>query len=232
MSKKTYQDPGRFLMCELPRRTPCLSCERKDQDKDRCARTCKRLTAFINDEAWDDIPIPDLNETVNLPPVIMCKKCGEKPATLNLHGRVVNGLCGYCMNKTMREAKERKSMMEEIEKTSAKRARPGEKKVCEYPDCDRPCKARGLCSKHYDAWIRGRLSGRPEYKRIQNRRKKKKKKTVVETFPESQIAVDLSRYPYLRDLVFSTAQRLYVTPEHVIISMLGQAAARAKRSDQ
>lgn len=31
--------------------------------------------------------------------------------------------------------------------------------TCRVPGCDRPAKARGLCSRHYGQWYRGRLDG-------------------------------------------------------------------------
>jgi len=216
----------------MKHQSPCLNCERKDEDKTHCSKECQRLLAYINSESWEDLPIPDLNETSNLTPqIIMCKKCGKKPATLNSAGRVVNGLCGYCMGVIMNKAKREKNVTKKTGEKSGKRAKPGEKKVCEFPECDNPHKARGLCSMHYGKWIRGDLPGWPKYK--QRRPKKAKMKSrgqVVETIPESQVAIDLTRFPGLRDIIFSMARRLYVTPEHVIISMLGQAVAARPES--
>lgn len=215
----------------MKKQSPCLECERKDDDKTLCAKRCQRLIAYVNGELYDDIPIPDLKpQDREKQDVIMCKKCGEKPATLTSAGQAINGLCDYCQSKTMLEAKRKKSLMKKTGEKSDKRARPGEKNGCEYPDCDRPYKARGLCSMHHGKWIRGKLSDWPKYNVIMPSRRPKKNKMklrgrVVETIPESQITVDLSRYPKLRDLVFSTALRLYVTPEHVIISMIARAVA-------
>uniref|UniRef100_A0A6M3ITW6 Putative ribbon-helix-helix protein repressor n=1 Tax=viral metagenome TaxID=1070528 RepID=A0A6M3ITW6_9ZZZZ len=35
--------------------------------------------------------------------VIMCNRCGERPAVLRKNGQVVNGLCGHCRQEIIRE---------------------------------------------------------------------------------------------------------------------------------
>lgn len=46
----------------------------------------------------------------------ICKDCGERPAMLNKNGKVVNGKCGMCQAKALREARQKKKAAEE-EKT-------------------------------------------------------------------------------------------------------------------
>lgn len=111
-------------------------------------------------------------------------------------------------------------------------------KVCEVDGCDRPIKAQRKCGAHYDAWRQGSLPGYPPYKRVRPRvqrkvkakpKKTKRARKVIQTLPDSQIVLDLSRYPKLRDMVFVTAQKFFVTPEHVLIGLAGEALAAKKK---
>jgi len=206
-------------------RSPCLSCERKNESKEKCAKKCERLDAYQRDGEWsEDQSIPGI-----------CNKCNEHSAVLRKDGKMVNGLCGFCMSKASTAAKRRKSAM-------------GKDKICDVPGCSRPARARGKCVPCYDKWRAGTLPGQPPFKVIQPQKPRKTRKQkpdqlksqrpgkvrvsrgkVVETIPESQVIVDLGRYPQLRDIVFETARRLMVTPEHIVIGLVGEALA-AKNS--
>jgi hypothetical protein len=52
---------------------------------------------------------------------------------------------------------------------------------------------------------------------------------TVETLPESQVIVDLSAYPQLRDAVFTRAQKLLLTPSHILITLAAEALAAGRQ---
>ena len=190
----------------MSKKSPCWTCERVNEDKNKCAPICKRLVAFINGLDWrtEDIPRPE--------------ELGEAQSESQQGSTIEPG---------------------PISAKRSKRLPPQKGKTCEFPGCDLPHKSRGLCSKHHSQWMAGKLPGWPPYKVIMPQMKRKQKKgpkkksaprkrplRVIETLPESQLIIDLSRYPRLRDIIFSTATKLYVTPEHVIISLAGEAISR------
>lgn len=119
---------------------------------------------------------------------------------------------------------------------------PDNSKTCKVPGCDRPVKARGLCGPCYDKWRSRGIPGMPKFEAIRPQKKKttkppktptkqaKREPRVVETFPASEIALDLGQCPRIRDIVFSVARQYCVTPQHVVISLMGQAVASRKES--
>jgi hypothetical protein len=40
-------------------RSPCVTCHRKNEDKNKCAPICKRLDAFQRGNDYSGLPIPD-----------------------------------------------------------------------------------------------------------------------------------------------------------------------------
>lgn len=173
--------------------TPCLSCERKEKDKNRCAMKCERRRAFLDGEEWPGLPIPVIEEEVE-------------------------------------EAKD-EHQPKAVAPGGASNIKKQGKRICEVDGCDKTVKASGKCNKHYLRWTRGKLPGYPRGKRKVKPKPKAKRQRpkaggkVVETLPESQIVVDLSRYPALRDKIFIMAQRFFVTPEHVLMGLAGEAMA-------
>ena len=122
-------------------------------------------------------------------------------------------------------------------------------KTCEVEGCTGPAKARGKCGKHYDMWRQGRLEGFPPFKATRKRKKasawaivpakqpskqeprRSAKPETVTSIAEFRFRVDLTLYPKLRDCVVKTADKFLVTPEHVMISLMGEGlAARQKEA--
>lgn len=194
----------------MSNQTPCRTCVRVHKDKKNCSVICKRLVAFVNGEDWqtEDIPTPE--------------ELGESQA------------------KTQEGSASEPAAAKKTD--SRKTCLQKKAKTCEVPGCNRSHKSRGLCGPCYDKWRQGRLPNWPPYNLIEpqkgRRRKSKVKKEIprqkpsraIETLPESQLIIDLARYPRLRDIIFSTANKLYVTPEHVIISLAGEAISNREKA--
>lgn len=175
-------------------RSPCLTCERKDLSKDKCAGICDRLDAFQRGNDYEDVPIPTAEEP------------GEG-------GRVA-------------------------EDPKPKGDAMPAKKLCAIDETHGPAKCRGLCLKCYEDWRHGRIVHPTEGAFVVIHRRSPRKKappkspakqirdgraSVVETMPGSVIAIDLGRYPAIRDRVFRISTRFLLTPEHVVINLLSVA---------
>lgn len=129
---------------------------------------------------------------------------------------------------------------EEVGETDDGNQKTGQK-ICKHDGCDAPAKCRGFCLKHYDMWRHGKLPGYPPFEATQthkpkgtapkNTRKKATPKkpnqqpgaeTASEVF---QFTVDLTDYPDMRDMIRLRAARYLVSPQHVIVSLIGEALA-------
>ena len=42
--------------------SPCVSCERADENKNQCLEICDRLDAFRHNNEWEGVPIPTEEE--------------------------------------------------------------------------------------------------------------------------------------------------------------------------
>ena len=187
----------------MPNKSPCHSCERAALDKKECAEKCDRLAAYLGGEPWEGIETPE-------------------------EFRVEPG-----------------DLTQKSETSSGADPKPDEtENTCEIPGCEYKIRARGVCSSHYEQWRQGKLPGYPSFKddlqahkprRKVSPKKKTKKREVkfVETratLLDSQVVVDLSFYPKLRDCIFATAEKFMVPPAHIMISLAGEALA-AKRNN-
>ena len=83
-------------------RSPCLTCERKDKDKSRCALVCKRLDAFRRGRDYSGLPIPT---EVSLgghgdseSGLALCTRCEKHPASKD------DELCRWCRRTLKRQA--------------------------------------------------------------------------------------------------------------------------------
>ena len=123
-------------------------------------------------------------------------------------------------------------------------------KECIIEGCSKKAVARKLCSTHNKAWSVDRIE-HPElgkYFTIRPRKKKEVKKQKSEVRSQKAeravsaevkkaalpplVAVQLSLYPEIHKAVYDTAEKFFVTPEHVIIGLLGEAlAARTRLRD-
>ena len=127
---------------------------------------------------------------------------------------------------------------------------------CLIKGCGEEVYCRGLCLNHYQQWYKGYID-HPVYgaytiaqpkknsiredKRGQVMGKDKtgskkpeaeKAKAIKKAALPPLVAVQLSLYPEIHRAVYDTAEKFFVTPEHVIISLLGEAlAARTRLRD-
>jgi hypothetical protein len=89
-----------------PDRSPCLTCERKDMDKSRCAPICQRVDAFRRGYDYSSLPIPDETEIkksrYSNADVVLCSKCEKHPSSLD------DGLCRWCRQVAKRKAAKKK----------------------------------------------------------------------------------------------------------------------------
>jgi len=178
--------------------SPCKTCERKDEDKRACSKICQRLEAWQDeDPMWAELRIPTPEE------------------------------------------------LGEADGGGHKKTDP---KTCKHEGCDDPVRCRGFCLKHYDWWRLGKLPEFPQFTPIQKRttkqdspkkklRKKKTRKTIklpiskdmrpeaATDTAEHRYTVDLTDYPAMRDAILETAAEFFIPPQHVIISLMGDALA-------
>lgn len=198
-------------------RSPCRRCPRRYLDKQQCCKTCKRLAAYNAGESWEWFEIPKIG--------------GEEMDQAEMDQKSLNEEIAKT-EKAIREkyatGPKEKSRQEKVFKT------------CEVNGCKVKAKARGKCKKHYALWQNGKLPGFPPFEKIEHHKPhkpKKKKAGNVKRCPcpkeNGTLTIDLSAYPALREVINDTAKHLFLTPEHVLINLAGQAlAAQQERADK
>ena len=205
----------------MPNKSPCHSCERAALDKKECAEKCDRLAAYNWGEPWEGIETPEEFRASQDETDII-------DTDAPVEGQEKNEASNYAYH---------------LQKKAAQREAYGAVKTCCFPNCEAKVLARGVCKTHYEQWRFDKLPGYPPYKeglQVRHWRKKqpakkakKREVKVIETratLLDSQVVVDLSFYPKLRDCIFATAEKFMVPPAHIMISLAGEALA-AKRNN-
>ena len=229
-------------------RSPCLTCERRDMDKNQCINTCEALKAYRNGESWKKgkkvVKIMEETEAEGRQPKCEMPGC-DKPV-------VIRGLCQECYDSWRNGVIEHPRLgVFTRQNVSAKKG------TCLIPDCDEPAKARGLCSPHYQAYRKGyiehpaegkfTLSQKHHKSKIKtpahvvkkpkseaNPKKLKRnpgtafggppiKKTVIKSkpypFPDI-VSLDFTNYPEIKAVIFERVDKFLLPAEHIIMSML------------
>ena len=185
-------------------RSPCIGCERENEDKRKCASTCELLAAYrggmLSEEKEDMM--------------------NDEHRTSNVQHRTSNE----------KEIKTKDQKPEKVQKKCA----------C---GCGKDAKIRGLSRACYQAWTRGRIEpdGYGKFVAVQQHRKKEGKKVrkledkKPKAIPEIEgprldavAVIDLKNYPKINSQVNYLSGKYFVTLEHVIIGLLGEALAARK----
>ena len=194
-------------------RSPCIGCERENEDKRKCASTCELLAAYRGGMLSEKKEEMMNDESMMRTPDILAKEA---------------------------LAEEEAMKKDEIKTKDQKPEKVQKKCAC---GCGKDAKIRGLSRACYQAWTRGRIEpdGYGKFVAVQQHRKKEGKKVrklegkKPKVIPEIEgplldavIVVDLKEYPRIDWQINYLADKYLVTQSHVIIGLLGEALAARK----
>ena len=225
-------------------RSPCLTCPHRDMDKNNCALLCLRLAAYNSGEPWEGKPLPYIakgrNKMENQRSEVRSQKSEienpeGKPADENIcvicHDLVKKVLnkrsqtCGACYqawntgkinHPTLGKFKPSLTKSK-ITKTKKPEVRSQKSEVKEAPGIVRESADQG-------EKIQVKIDLPETIARL-------KPGSLLHPLPEP-ITLYLELYPKIKSAVYDTAEKYFVTPEHVVIGLLGEAlAGRNQKSE-
>jgi len=182
-------------------RSPCVTCERADQNKDRCVSLCERLDAFRDGRPWDGLSLPVIEM--------------EAPAADEDNGspaKKEDGMAKICkVDGCETKAVARGLCLKHYDMWRHDKL-PG------YPPF-KPVQKRGR-KKKPTAAAPAKKTKPPKPDNSQ-----KLKGQTVHSTADFLFRVDLTLYPKIRRTVVETADKFMVPPEHVMISLMGEGLA-------
>ena len=118
-----------------------------------CAWGFQRRRCEVTEFSPKGLTIKGIDATVNTPLAIELKLPTGKFTTCGVvvHKEGINGAAGIRLLELPNALQdELEAFLWELLATPSL----GRRKVCSEPGCDRPLKARGMCSRHYSRWRR------------------------------------------------------------------------------
>ena len=239
--------------------SPCLTCWNVNGDKNECLTACLRLQAYRSGKEYKELPehpkssqiAHKASEIANMeddddwltqktplkekPQQKKCAICGK------LESKLRRGLCLKCYHSWQTDQIKHPvhGVFTKMTKKELDQARWDKLGECRIPGCKRIGAKRGLCSRHYRAWIGGRRL-HPEIGVFSLKHKKTEKVTATSNEKAEEAIVDngefiinFGKYPKLLQAIEKITKHTYLPIEHVIINLLegGISAVVARHID-
>ena len=237
-------------------RSPCLSCPHRDMDKNKCSMLCLRLAAYNSGEPWEGKPLPYIapqgkqEEIIkmeeNKEPEVRDRQASQSSALAGESevGNQDKDLCVMCHDPD-------KKVLNKRSQTCGACYQQWNAGKKDHPTLGKftPILIKSkikIPAKKVKAERAPKTTAKKELKianesLLRSMTDKITEEIVAEIASErfvgkletvrldSGLVIDLDNFPKIKTAVYDTAEKYFVTPEHVIIGLLGEALA--KRAD-
>ena len=236
-------------------RSPCLVCPHRDMDKNKCSLLCLRLAAYNSGEPWGRKPLPYIAKGNQVTPSAMPVKEEKETMKMeeaeirNQRSEVEDQGPAKNENSPLeRGGREADGVCE-----SSDNQQPKACVICHDPDKKILNKRSQTCGACYQAWNTGKINHptlgkfKPPLTKSKITKTKKtepacrksggvKGPPVKKKFealqgkfdyskPVAGFILNLDKFQKIKTAVYDTAEKYFVTPEHVVINLLGEALA-------
>ncbi|MBE9547673.1 MAG: hypothetical protein IMF10_09320 [Proteobacteria bacterium] len=214
-------------------KSPCIGCELESADKNNpTCRECDRRVEYVALVAGDGRGImgaTNIGTEVQASPLATPGRQEPEVGDQKSEGREQEMNIEHVSRHSIAKPDRTSDIEHRIKK------QPTE---CVIEGCERSAHARGLCHSDYKRWRDGDIQ-HPMLGKFYKIRGVKKQKSEVRSRKSERsapaevkkaalpplVAVQLSLYPEIHKAVYDAAEKFFVTPEHVIIGLLGEALA-------
>ena len=207
-------------------RSPCLVCPHRDMDKNKCSLLCLRLAAYNSGKSWQDEPLPyiakqEKKKVKKVVKIMEETETGDQKLEVgDLEDKPRAGnICMICQNPDKPILNERSKTC----RTCYQRWRTG---VVVHPTLGKFVPSQ----VHHKS--KTKVSEQSRAKKETQPKKEKPVKSISRSYPfPDLVTLDFGKYLEIKAVVFETASKFLMPPEHIIISLVGEGIVARKKNE-